>query len=171
MPSTRGTKRPGKRRPARRKPATKAPKGLRCPDCDFVAKHAMGLGRHRSTRHGVTSQRQQRRQESGRWLTRREAARRAGVHYNTIRHWEKTGRLRREKGSGGRGALVSASDLEGLRRGTAAPAADGIDPARIEALERRFNDLLDGLESLVAGARIRPRRGRPPGSRNTKRGR
>jgi hypothetical protein len=171
MPSTRGTKRPGKRRPARRKPALKAPKGLRCPDCDFVAKHAMGLGRHRSTRHGVTSQRQRRRQESGGWLTRREAARRAGVHYNTIRHWEKTGRLRRGKG-GGRGAMVSATDLESLRRGGGAPPATGAaDGARIEALERRFNDLLDGLEGLVAAARARPRRGRPPGSRTVKRGR
>ena len=171
MPSTRGTKRSKKSRPVRRKPAGKRSTGLRCPDCDFVAKHPMGLGRHRSTRHGVTSQRQQRRQESGGWVTRREAARRAGVHYNTIRHWEKTGRLRRGKG-GGRGALVSASDLESLRRGGVAPdASAAIDGARIEALERRFNELLDGLEGLVAAARVRPRRGRPPRSRNAKRGR
>jgi hypothetical protein len=131
----------------------------------------MGLGRHRSARHGVTSQRQQRRQASGGWLTRREAARRAGVHYNTIRHWEKTGRLRRGKGGGGRGALVSASDLDSLRRGSgSAVTGQGIDGQRIDALERRFNDLLDGLESLVAAARSRPRRGRPPGSRGAKRG-
>lgn len=167
----RGAKSARKGRQAARKPSRKpTSKGLRCPDCDFVARHAMGLGRHRSARHGVTSQRQQRRQASGGWLTRREAARRAGVHYNTIRHWEKTGRLRRGK-AGGRGAMVSATDLETLRRGGGAPApAAGIDGARIEALETRFNDLLDGLEGLVAAARVRRRRGRPPGSRTTKRG-
>jgi uncharacterized C2H2 Zn-finger protein len=172
MPSKPATKRPRKRRPVgRTRPGKSAVKGLRCPDCDFVARHAMGLGRHRSARHGVTSQRQQRRQATGGWLTRREAARRAGVHYNTIRHWEKTGRLRRGKGSGGRGALVSATDLETLRRGGgASEPAPAVDGQRIEALERRFNDLLDGLESLVAAARIKPRRGRPPGS-GAKRGR
>jgi uncharacterized C2H2 Zn-finger protein len=142
-------------------------KGLRCPDCDFVARHAMGLGRHRSSRHGVLSQRQRRREASGGWLTRREAARRAGVHYNTIRHWEKTGRLRRSKAGGQKGAMVSADDLARLRAGDGRTAGGNAgDDARIQALERRFNDLLDGLERLVAGARPPRRRGRPPGSRN-----
>jgi hypothetical protein len=31
---------------------------LVCPECGFRAKHPMGLGRHRSSRHGVISQRQ-----------------------------------------------------------------------------------------------------------------
>jgi hypothetical protein len=31
---------------------------LVCPECGFKAKHPMGLGRHRSSRHGVVSQRQ-----------------------------------------------------------------------------------------------------------------
>ncbi len=31
-----------------------------CPECGFRAAHAMGLGRHRSSRHGVTSKRQER---------------------------------------------------------------------------------------------------------------
>lgn len=31
-----------------------------CLDCGFVAKHAMGLGRHRTSQHGVPSQRQRR---------------------------------------------------------------------------------------------------------------
>lgn len=170
MPTARGNKRPRKARAAARRPAParSGAKGLRCPDCDFVARHAMGLGRHRSSRHGVLSQRQRRREASGGWLTRREAARRAGVHYNTIRHWEKTGRLRRAKASGGKGAMVSADDLAKLRAGTGRSAADGsaADGARIKELERRFNDLLDGLERLVAGARVPRRRGRPPGSRN-----
>jgi excisionase family DNA binding protein len=128
----------------------------------------MGLGRHRSARHGVPSQRQKRREASGGWLTRKEAARRAGVHYNTIRHWEKTGRLRRSR-AGGRGAMVSATDLEALRAGSGGATGGAADDARIQALEKRFNDLIDGLERLVAGARLRPRRGRPPGSRNRRR--
>jgi uncharacterized C2H2 Zn-finger protein len=128
-------------------------RGLRCPDCDFVARHAMGLGRHRSARHGVVSQRQRRRDTSGGWVTRREAARRAGVHYNTIRHWEKTGRLRRRT-SGGRGAMVNASDLDGLRGG-GRRSGGSFDPERIVSLERRFNDLLDGLERLVSRARAK----------------
>jgi len=32
---------------------------LVCPECGFKAAHAMGLGRHRSARHGVVSKRQQ----------------------------------------------------------------------------------------------------------------
>jgi len=146
---------------SKRAPRTK---GFRCPDCDFVAKHAMGLGRHRSARHGVMSLRQRRRESSGAWLTRREAARRAGVHYNTIRHWERTGRLRRQKGAGSRGALVSAIDLDSMsgRGGRGGPGV--ADDARLQTLERRFNDLLDGLERLVSGSRParRSRRGRPP---------
>src|SRR5688500_8092678 len=31
--------------------------GFPCPKCDFVAKHAMGLGRHRSAIHGTKSKR------------------------------------------------------------------------------------------------------------------
>jgi hypothetical protein len=31
-----------------------------CPECGFKAAHAMGLGRHRSSRHGVRSKRQER---------------------------------------------------------------------------------------------------------------
>lgn len=31
-----------------------------CPECGFRAAHAMGLGRHRSSRHGVRSKRQER---------------------------------------------------------------------------------------------------------------
>ena len=29
-----------------------------CPDCGFKAAHAMGLGRHRTSQHGVPSQRE-----------------------------------------------------------------------------------------------------------------
>jgi MerR-like DNA binding protein len=170
MPST--TKKKSAKRPVKRTARTKtrasrkAPKGLSCPDCDFVAAHAMGLGRHRSARHGIVSQRQRRRETSGGWVTRREAARRAGVHYNTIRHWERTGRLRRSKRAGSQGAMVSATDLERLMGGgrAAGPSGAGVDVQRIQALERRFNDLLSGLERLVSSARG-PGRGRRAAAR------
>jgi MerR-like DNA binding protein len=162
-PKKRTVGRTTSRRPAA--PAKRA-KGLQCPECDFVARHAMGLGRHRSTRHGIVSGRQARRDSAGGWLTRREAARRAGVHYNTIRHWERTGKLRRSRRGGSRGALVSASDLQRLASGgaraTQGPAPQ--DLARVEALERRFADLLEGLERLVHAARTTRRR--PPGRRS-----
>lgn len=138
----------------RPRPKAKATKGLRCPDCDFVAKHPMGLGRHRSSRHGVVSQRQARREAEGGWVTRQEAARRAGVHYNTIRHWERAGKLRTARRAGHRGAMINASDLQRAASGTP-PRSDD---ARIDALEERFNELVAGLESLVAAARRPSRR-------------
>jgi MerR HTH family regulatory protein len=153
-PKKRATKRPARR--AVRKagaPSSKGPKALRCPDCDFVAAHAMGLGRHRSARHGVVSQRQRRRETSGGWLTRKEAARRAGVHYNTIRHWENTGRLRRAKRRGSKGTMVNATDLEQISGRGRTSSGGGGDVQRIQALERRFNDLIRGLERLVSAAR------------------
>ena len=157
MPPTskRSIKRPVRRAAKKKRaPSGKASKRLKCPDCDFVAAHPMGLGRHRSARHGVVSARQRRRETSGGWVTRREAARRAGVHYNTIRHWERTGRLRRSKRAGSQGAMVSAIDLERLSAGgrAAASSGGGADLQRIQALERRFNDLLHGLERLVVSA-------------------
>jgi MerR-like DNA binding protein len=111
----------------------------------------MGLGRHRSSRHGVMSQRQVRRDAEGGWITRQEAARRAGVHYNTIRHWEQGGRLRTSRRTGYRGSLVNASDL--ARMSGAGGASSGPDDARIQVLEQRFNELLIGLERLVSAAR------------------
>ena len=100
-------------------------------------------------------------------MTRREAARRAGVHYNTIRHWERTGRLRRSKRPGSQGAMVNATDLERLMGGgrAAAAAGTGVDGQRLQALERRFNDLLNGLERLVSSARGPGRGGRARATR------
>jgi len=65
---------------------------------------------------------------------------------------------------------VSAIDLESLtgggRKGAAASGPDG---ARIAALERRFNDLLRGLERLVAaaggGGATRGRPAKPAGAK------
>lgn len=104
-----------KRTTAAAKPASRqakahggtTPGDFRCPDCDFVAKHAMGLGRHRSARHGALSVRAQRESAGGTpkrrgrppkaaaaaspagWVTRREAAEIGNVHYNTVRLWER----------------------------------------------------------------------------------
>jgi len=50
---------PSKRRVTRR--STK----FRCPECGFRAAHAMGLGRHRTAKHGVASQRMIRQQRIG----------------------------------------------------------------------------------------------------------
>lgn len=36
---------------------------FRCPECGFVAKHVQGLGRHRTSIHGVASKRSLRDQE------------------------------------------------------------------------------------------------------------
>ena len=41
-------------------------KALICPECGFKAAHAMGLGRHRSSRHGVQSKREIMRRSLGR---------------------------------------------------------------------------------------------------------
>ena len=137
--------------------------GFPCPDCDFVAKHAMGLGRHRSTRHGVVSQRQRRMRSSGAWLTREQAADRAGVHYNTIRGWEQGGLLRTTTRAGVRGTLVNATDLGRVlaeRGSSALMEGSGADAAALAALEQRFTQLIEGLEQLIATVKVKPRRGR-----------
>jgi transposase len=53
---------------------------------------------------------------ASRWLTRREAAARAGVHYNTVRGWERDGRLRTKRVPGltGPQVQVSLDDLDAI---------------------------------------------------------
>lgn len=130
--------------------------GLKCPECDFVARHAMGLGRHRSARHGVTSRRSAIRGTSGRWLTRLQAAERANVHYNTIRQWEHAGLVKTTKRPGVRGLLLSADDLERflVERGgyQAAPSSEASDAA-IRALQQRYDRLIGDLERLLDAAK------------------
>lgn len=46
-----------KRKAATRKKRAGAKGSLVCPECGFKAAHAMGLGRHRTSRHGVLSKR------------------------------------------------------------------------------------------------------------------
>lgn len=42
---------------AKRAPSSR----LRCPECGFKAAHPMGLGRHRSSKHGILSSRERQR--------------------------------------------------------------------------------------------------------------
>lgn len=53
---------------------------------------------------------------ASRWLSRREAAARAGVHYNTVRGWERDGRLRTKRVPGltGPQVQVSVDDLDAI---------------------------------------------------------
>jgi hypothetical protein len=127
----------------------------------------MGLGRHRSARHGVVSGRQ-RRSGAGAWITREQAAREAGVHYNTIRQWEQAGLLRMVKQSGTRGALVSAADLGRI---VAERAGGARDAEAIAALEARFTLLVDGLERALASIRTAPESRRRAPKRPRPRGR
>lgn len=152
------TKKPTPKKRTSKEPVpSRRAKGFPCPDCDFLAKHPMGLGRHRATRHGVVSQRQSRRLKTGNWLTRQEASKRAGVHYNTVRQWEQAGLLRKTKRPHVRGALVSADDLARIladrasHTGTPLPAALRGDTAAVEA---KYQNLVEGLERLLVAARL-----------------
>lgn len=175
-----------KRAAAKRSKPARASKdaALTCPDCGFVAAHPMGLGRHRSTRHGAVSKRAQRQRSAGRapaatpgWISRQEAAQRAGVHYNTVRQWEQAGLLKTTRKTGVRGSLISIEDLQRVlgERATVAGAAvsvggGGADAAALAALERKVDALLSGLEQMLASLRsagaTRRRPGRPLGSKN-----
>lgn len=147
MPPKKKSAGPRGTRTVKTKPAPQR-KGIPCPDCDFVAAHIMGLGRHRTVRHGAISKKMARGNTpklkrvasapastagGGDWLSRQAAAESAGVHYNTIRQWEQSGVIRRTVRPGVRGSLVSASDLRRVvatrgaggngRRRAAAPTA------------------------------------------------
>jgi hypothetical protein len=128
----------------------------------------MGLGRHRSTRHGAVSQRAARRGARTGWLTREQAATYAGVHYNTIRLWERSGGLRTVKRPRVRGTLIDSRDLNRLMAERSVAGAPATGPSRggdasVAVLEARFRELVDGLERLVASLKgpapsARPRR-------------
>ncbi|HEX9697193.1 MAG TPA: MerR family DNA-binding transcriptional regulator [Actinomycetota bacterium] len=131
--------------------------GLPCPECDFVAKHAMGLGRHRSARHGVVPKRaamaRPKAQAPGApWITREQAAERADVHYNTIRHWERRGLVRTTRRAGIRGVFVHGEDVDRAAAGGTALGV-GARSLSIEELERRYSELLANLERLLAATK------------------
>ncbi|MFP5225174.1 MAG: hypothetical protein ACLGH3_06450 [Actinomycetota bacterium] len=140
-----------------------------CPDCGFQAKHAMGLGRHRSARHGTPSKRQQRLENPRAtrlqipdgWLTRREVASRAGVHYNTVRIWERSGKVRTSQL--GNQTLIHEGDFNQLNQNRRAFVRPSNTPPpevfeKLDELTDAFHDLADALELL--GRQIRPRRRR-----------
>lgn len=131
--------------------------GLPCPDCDFVAKHAMGLGRHRSARHGVTPKRAalsgpKPQPPGGPWITREQASERASVHYNTIRHWERRGLVRTTRRPGIRGVFVHGEDVDRAAAGGTALGV-GARSLSIEELERRYSELVANLERLLAATK------------------
>lgn len=81
-----------------------------------------------------------------RLVSRREAARIAGVHYNTIRLWERTGRLTPHKQGGG-DVYISVSELEGVVSERVDQAGDS-DEARVAALTAENKMLRDDLNRL-----------------------
>lgn len=141
-------KRPAKanRSAAKARRTRSARNALTCPDCGFKAAHAMGLGRHRSSRHGVVSKRQMMQKTRGEWLTREQAAKRANVHYNTIRQWERSGLVRSRKQ--GRTVLIDGRSLARAAGGSA-----GVDAAAaLERLETFYAELTAGLKRLISAA-------------------
>ncbi len=65
---------PKAKRSVKKQPARRSAKFV-CPDCGFKAAHAMGLGRHRTARHGALSQRELKDRASASGVGRRELAR------------------------------------------------------------------------------------------------
>lgn len=154
--ASKGSSKKGARRggpSAKRKTKSKTTSRFVCPTCGFVARHAMGLGRHRSARHGVVSVREARRRATTAWITRREAARRAGVHYNTIRHWERAKLIHTARKRGVRDTLVNAADLTRVLTGRRRGSAMGADErAALRSLQRRYDALVRSLQRLAAQA-------------------
>ncbi|MGH2830530.1 MAG: MerR family transcriptional regulator [Actinomycetota bacterium] len=166
---------PAKKRKATRRGAgaRKVPGGLPCPECDFVARHAMGLGRHRSARHGVPPKRATGPRPAppgGAWITREQATQRAGVHYNTIRHWERRGLVRTTKRAGIRGVFVHGDDIE--RAALGEHPGPGRRGASLEDLEARYKELITKLERLLSAAKTAADRvvTRRPGGRRRQAG-
>lgn len=154
MPAKKKTAKPVKSAKRASGATRKRPGGFKCDRCDFVAKHAMGLGRHRSARHGVvpkriTAAKPKATPPGSPWMTREDAADQAGVHYNTIRHWERRGFVRTMKKAGIRGIFVHGDDVRGAATG-ARPTGRGGRAVSIEELERRYTELVANLERLLA---------------------
>ncbi len=80
-------------------------------------------------------------------VPRREAARLAGVHYNTIRLWERQGYLETSRGDGG-DIMVSLEQLEDVIR-RRKEGAGAIDAPRIAALEAENRLLREERDRLV----------------------
>ena len=79
-------------------------------------------------------------------ISRREAARVAGVHYNTIRLWEQTGRITPHKQDSG-DVLVSRAELESVM--VARKEDVGDDDPRVAALETEVRLLVAERDRLL----------------------
>jgi len=104
------------------------------------------------------------------WITRTEAARRAGVHRNTLARWEKSGLLRTRTAPGPTGdhVLVSIADLNKIIEARPRPAAYAAELAARDAelaacreeLERVRVERDQLLKEVLAIARGTARRSR-----------
>ena len=83
--------------------------------------------------------------ETGEWLSRQEAAKRAGVHYNTIRKWAEEGLLETKKipGQGPYEVMIEVGSLDKVikERHTSRQLTDGDTKERIAALEEEVRGL------------------------------
>lgn len=84
------------------------------------------------------------------WITRAEAAARAGVHRNTIVAWEREGRLRTKRASGptGEQVMVHVADLDRVIAGR--PERPVSSDGRVAALEAEIAALRERLEEVTA---------------------
>lgn len=83
--------------------------------------------------------------EAGEWLSRQEAAKRAGVHYNTIRKWAEEGLLETRKvpGQGPYEVQIEVGSLDKIiqDRHTSRQLSDGDTKERIAVLEAEVREL------------------------------
>ncbi len=80
-------------------------------------------------------------------VTRREAARIAGVHYNTIRLWERSGRLTPRKLPNG-DVMIDRGQLEAVLRDR--KEGDTSDDPRVQVLEAEVKLLSEERDRLLA---------------------
>jgi DNA-binding transcriptional MerR regulator len=83
------------------------------------------------------------------WLTRQEAARRAGVHYNVIRDWERKGLIDVKRSGPAQNAevLVSLASLDKhlATRHTASKLSEGETREKLAAVEAENRELRSRL--------------------------
>lgn len=84
-------------------------------------------------------------QVAERLVTRREAAEIAGVHVNTVRLWERTGRVHPQKDDSGSGVvMIPLAEIEAIVEARREHSLDG--PARAAALETENRMLREQLD-------------------------
>lgn len=83
-------------------------------------------------------------------VTRREAARIAGVHYNTIRLWERSGRLQPEKQPNG-DVMIDRRQLEAVMADR--KEGDSSDDPRVHVYEAEIRLLTEERDRLLAELR------------------